>query len=185
MYDSFGNNYQATIGIDFLVKNVTVGDSTVRLQIWDTAGQERYKSLIPSYIRDSRVVVVVYDISNFESFDNVKHWVESVHAERKGARVVIVGNKTDISDADRVVPYDVGLSYANQISAPFFETSAKSGSGVAAVFSEAAKMRIAGTTKETITDPASDSDTQFKKLDPFTIAPAQETTPKSTCGGCY
>lgn len=79
MYDSFDNMYQATIGIDFLskvrvlsvdmqghadrLKTMYLEDRTVRLQLWDTAGQERFRSLIPSYIRDSSVAVVVYDIS--------------------------------------------------------------------------------------------------------------------------
>jgi Ras-related protein Rab-6A len=64
MYDSFDNTYQATIGIDFLSKTMYLEDGTVRLQLWDTAGQERFRSLIPSYIRDSSVAVVVYDVSS-------------------------------------------------------------------------------------------------------------------------
>ncbi|WAR28552.1 RAB6-like protein, partial [Mya arenaria] len=63
MYDSFDNTYQATIGIDFLSKTMYLEDRTIRLQLWDTAGQERFRSLIPSYIRDSSVAVVVYDIT--------------------------------------------------------------------------------------------------------------------------
>jgi Ras-related protein Rab-6A len=64
MYDTFDKNYQATIGIDFLSKTMYLEDRTVRLQLWDTAGQERFRSLIPSYIRDSSVAVVVYDITS-------------------------------------------------------------------------------------------------------------------------
>ena len=64
MYGSFDQNYQATIGIDFLSKTMYLEDRTVRLQIWDSAGQERFRSLIPSYIRDSSVAVVVYDITS-------------------------------------------------------------------------------------------------------------------------
>ena len=71
MYDSFDNTYQATIGIDFLSKTMYLEDRTVRLQLWDTAGQERFRSLIPSYIRDSTVAVVVYDITNANSFHQV------------------------------------------------------------------------------------------------------------------
>ena len=63
MYDSFDNTYQATIGIDFLSKTMYLEDRTVRLQLWDTAGQERFRSLIPSYIRDSTVAVVVYSMN--------------------------------------------------------------------------------------------------------------------------
>ncbi|KAG9082708.1 hypothetical protein FS749_006634 [Ceratobasidium sp. UAMH 11750] len=64
MYDTFDNTYQATIGIDFLSKTMYLDDRTVRLQLWDTAGQERFRSLIPSYIRDSSVAIVVYDITS-------------------------------------------------------------------------------------------------------------------------
>ncbi len=64
MYGAFDHNYQATIGIDFLSKTMYLDDRTVRLQIWDSAGQERFRSLIPSYIRDSSVAVVVYDITS-------------------------------------------------------------------------------------------------------------------------
>ncbi len=64
MYDTFDNAYQATIGIDFLSKTMYLEDRTVRLQLWDTAGQERFRSLIPSYIRDSSVAVVVFDITS-------------------------------------------------------------------------------------------------------------------------
>ena len=64
MYDNFDRHYQATIGIDFLSKTMYLEDRTVRLQLWDTAGQERFRSLIPSYIRDSSVAVVVYDVTD-------------------------------------------------------------------------------------------------------------------------
>uniref|UniRef100_M8AUY4 Ras-related protein RABH1B n=1 Tax=Aegilops tauschii TaxID=37682 RepID=M8AUY4_AEGTA len=68
MYDKFDATYQATIGIDFLSKTMYLEDRTVRLQLWDTAGQERFRSLIPSYIRDSSVAVIVYDMNQFEPF---------------------------------------------------------------------------------------------------------------------
>merc|ERR1712187_1081996 len=97
MYDSFDNTYQATIGIDFLSKTMYLEDRTVRLQLWDTAGQERFRSLILSYIRDSSVAVIVYDVANRLSFLNSTRWVEYVRSER-GSDVVIclVGNKTDL-----------------------------------------------------------------------------------------
>ncbi|XP_019391795.1 PREDICTED: ras-related protein Rab-41 isoform X6 [Crocodylus porosus] len=68
MYDSFDNTYQATIGIDFLSKTMYLEDRTIRLQLWDTAGQERFRSLIPSYIRDSAVAVIVFDITRISTF---------------------------------------------------------------------------------------------------------------------
>merc|ERR1711892_1326111 len=82
MYDSFDNTYQATIGIDFLSKTMYLEDRTVRLQLWDTAGQERFRSLIPSYIRDSTVAVVVYDVTNINSFQQTNKWIDDVRTER-------------------------------------------------------------------------------------------------------
>ena len=75
MYDQFDKAYQATIGIDFLSKTMYLEDRTVRLQLWDTAGQERFRSLIPSYIRDSSVAVIVYDITDRASFLNSSKWI--------------------------------------------------------------------------------------------------------------
>lgn len=99
VYDTFDNTYQATIGIDFLSKTMYLEDRTVRLQLWDTAGQERFRSLIPSYIRDSSVAVVVYDITNRQSFVNTTKWIDDVRAERgNDVIIVLVGNKTDLSD---------------------------------------------------------------------------------------
>merc|ERR1712112_389047 len=110
MYDSFDNTYQATIGIDFLSKTMYLEDRTVRLQLWDTAGQERFRSLIPSYIRDSTVAVVVYDVI-----------------------IMLVGNKTDLSDK-RQVSTDEGERKAKELNVMFIETSAKAGYNVKQLF---------------------------------------------------
>lgn len=99
MHDTFEQHYQATIGIDFVSKTMYLEDRTVRLQLWDTAGQERFRSLIPSYIRDSNVAVVVYDVTSAASFEGTAKWIEDVRAER-GEDVVIalVGNKADMAE---------------------------------------------------------------------------------------
>ncbi|KAJ3562012.1 hypothetical protein NPX13_g8728 [Xylaria arbuscula] len=157
MYDSFDNMYQATIGIDFLSKaspdryiqlsraklvrtncghrqTMYLEDRTVRLQLWDTAGQERFRSLIPSYIRDSSVAVVVYDISNAKSFQNTKKWIDDVRAERgNDVIIVLVGNKTDLNDK-REVTTQQGEDEAKKNNLMFVETSAKLGHNVKNLF---------------------------------------------------
>ena len=103
MYDTFDAHYASTIGIDFVSKSVPVDDGTVRLQLWDTAGQERFRSLIPSYIRDSHVAVVVFDITSRETFNSTSKWIADVRAQRgNDVVIVLVGNKTDLT-ADRQV----------------------------------------------------------------------------------
>ncbi|SPO03211.1 probable Ras-related protein Rab-6A [Cephalotrichum gorgonifer] len=132
MYDSFDNMYQATIGIDFLSK-------AVRLQLWDTAGQERFRSLIPSYIRDSSVAVVVYDISNGKSFQNTRKWIDDVRAERgNDVIIVLVGNKTDLNDK-REVTTQQGEEEAKKNNLMFIETSAKLGHNVKTLFKRIAQ----------------------------------------------
>eukprot|EP00013_Stygamoeba_regulata_P026723 CAMPEP_0177650288 /NCGR_PEP_ID=MMETSP0447-20121125/11862_1 /TAXON_ID=0 /ORGANISM="Stygamoeba regulata, Strain BSH-02190019" /LENGTH=240 /DNA_ID=CAMNT_0019153147 /DNA_START=135 /DNA_END=856 /DNA_ORIENTATION=+ len=138
MYDTFDGCYQATIGIDFLSKTMYLEDRTVRLQLWDTAGTERFRSLIPSYIRDSSVAVVVYDITNRASFENTDQWIEDVRAERgKDVIMMLVGNKTDLA-TKRMVPMEEGSAKAKEHGILFIETSAKAGFNVKALFRKVA-----------------------------------------------
>lgn len=130
-------------------------DRTVRLQLWDTAGQERFRSLIPSYIRDSSVAVVVYDISSTQlhprissvdppgtnhmhadakSFQNTRKWVDDVRGERgNDVIIVLVGNKTDLNDK-REVTTQQGEEEAKAHNLMFIETSAKVGHNVKNLF---------------------------------------------------
>lgn len=135
MYDNFDRHYQATIGIDFLSKTMYLEDRTVRLQLWDTAGQERFRSLIPSYIRDSSVAVVVYDVTNRASFLHTGRWVDDVRAER-GTDVVIclVGNKTDLGNDKRQISTEEGEEKAKKDGLLFMECSAKAGYNVKGLF---------------------------------------------------
>jgi len=139
MYDTFDNTYQATIGIDFLSKTMYLDDRTVRLQLWDTAGQERFRSLIPSYIRDSSVAVVVYDVTNAKTFEQTRKWVDDVRSERgNDVIIVLVGNKTDLSDK-RQVTEQQGADEAKRNGLMFVETSAKVGHNVKVLFKRIAQ----------------------------------------------
>ncbi|XP_010146288.1 PREDICTED: ras-related protein Rab-6A isoform X2 [Eurypyga helias] len=134
MYDSFDNTYQATIGIDFLSKTMYLEDRTIRLQLWDTAGQERFRSLIPSYIRDSAVAVIVFDVTNLNSFQQTSKWIDDVRTER-GSDVIImlVGNKTDLADK-RQVSVEEGERKAQELNVMYIESSAKAGYNVEQLF---------------------------------------------------
>ncbi|SCU81691.1 LAMI_0B07272g1_1 [Lachancea mirantina] len=141
MYDTFDDHYQATIGIDFLSKTMYLDDKTVRLQLWDTAGQERFRSLIPSYIRDSHVAIVVYDVTNKKSFEYIDKWVDDVKNERGEENVLlcIVGNKNDLVE-ERQVSTEEGERKAQVLKAKIFvETSTKVGYNVKNLFRKIAK----------------------------------------------
>nr|XP_045612648.1 ras-related protein Rab6 isoform X4 [Procambarus clarkii] len=174
MYDSFDNTYQATIGIDFLSKTMYLEDRTVRLQLWDTAGQERFRSLIPSYIRDSTVAVVVYDITNANSFHQTSKWIDDVRTER-GSDVIImlVGNKTDLSDK-RQVSTEEGERKAKELNVMFIETSAKAGYNVKQLF-----RRVAAAL------PGMES-TENKKVDKVVLRDSENTADigRTSDGGC-
>ena len=178
IYDTFEDVYQATIGIDFLSKPVYVDDKTIRLQLWDTAGQERFKSLIPSYVKDSSVAVICYDITNADTFNSVKTWVENARSMR-GEEVVlfIAGNKSDLAE-QRAVSEEDGEKLADELGASFFETSAKSGENVKTLFDDLAKKLIG-------TDANEQDEVQKKgiKLKDVTEDPGASENPDGTTSG--
>ncbi len=76
--DSFNLDQSPTIGIDFSIKNIQIGEQTYKLHLWDTAGQERFKSLIPAYIKDCQVAIIVYDVTSQDSFKNISNWHKTI-----------------------------------------------------------------------------------------------------------
>ncbi|KAK0188786.1 GTP binding protein [Armillaria mellea] len=191
MYDTFDNTYQATIGIDFLSKTMYLEDRTVRLQLWDTAGQERFRSLIPSYIRDSSVAIVVFDITNRQSFLSTTKWIDDVRSERgSDVIIVLVGNKADLSDkrhvpsiirilADilhmrRQVTLEEATAKATQLDILFMETSAKAGHNVKSLFKKIA-MSLPGMEKDGQTDANT-------KID--VTSPSSGEVPEASQCGC-
>ena len=114
-------------------------DRAIRLQLWDTAGQERFRTLIPSYIRDSAVTLVVYDVTSRASFEAVDRWVADVRRERGDEVLVfLVGNKSDLTER-REVTEEEGSGKAKALDAFFAETSAKTGARVKDLFNQVAE----------------------------------------------
>jgi Ras-related protein Rab-1A len=132
--DMFSDNYISTIGVDFKIRKLDLEGKSIKLQIWDTAGQERFRTITKSYYRGSNGIVVVYDITDRESFDQVQHWMSEIdaHASADVCRL-LVGNKADLNDK-RAVKTDEGESLARQFGIPFLETSAKDASHVEEMF---------------------------------------------------
>merc|ERR1711976_72691 len=113
-------------------------DRSIRLQLWDTAGQERFGSVIPSYIRNCAVAIVVYDITDLKSFKRIHKWINLVREERGDeAIIMLVGNKIDLND-DRKVSVEEGKKKANELNLSFVETSAKTGINVKHLFKKVA-----------------------------------------------
>jgi Ras-related protein Rab-6A len=141
MYDTFDSTYQATIGIDYFGKTIYTPERTVKLQFWDTAGQERFRSLIPNYIRDSKVAIICFDITSIhvfnldvKSFQATMTWAQDSRIERgSDLALVLVGNKCDL-DSDRKVSTEEAEEMARKIDANYIEVSAKSGNNIKTLF---------------------------------------------------
>jgi len=132
--DSFTSAFVSTVGIDFKVKTVFRNDKRVKLQIWDTAGQERYRTITTAYYRGAMGFILMYDITNEESFNSVQDWSTQIKTYSwDNAQVTLAGNKCDMED-DRVVSAERGKQLAEQLSFEFFETSAKDNINVKQVF---------------------------------------------------
>ncbi len=101
--DSFSSSFITTIGIDFKLKSVTVNDFKIKLQIWDTAGQERFRSINASYYRGANCILLLYDVTDHVSFDNVVNWILQIEENADpDVHRILIGNKADASDMDRV-----------------------------------------------------------------------------------
>ncbi|XP_044264856.1 ras-related protein Rab-37-like isoform X2 [Tribolium madens] len=140
-------NYISTVGIDFRNKVVTVDQTKVKLQIWDTAGQERFRSVTHAYYRDAHALLLLYDVTNKTSFDNIRAWLSEIREYAQDDVVImLLGNKADCG-SDRAVRREDGERLAREYNVAFMETSAKSGQNVELAFLAVArelKYRLSG-----------------------------------------
>merc|ERR1712093_950078 len=140
---------ESTIGAAFLTQNVSLNDYTVKFEIWDTAGQERYHSLAPMYYRGAAAAVVVYDITNADSFARAKSWVKEL--QRQGSPNIVIalaGNKCDLASKRKVEAAEA-TEYAKDNGLFFMETSAKTALNVEELFKAIAKKLPKDPYKET------------------------------------
>ena len=132
--DEFFPFQEPTIGAAFLTQTVNVDNVTIKFEIWDTAGQERYRSLAPMYYRGAGAAIVVYDITNRDSFNGAKSWVKEL--QRRGDPNVVIalaGNKCDLED-NRQISREEAEEYAVENNLLFMETSAKMALNVREIF---------------------------------------------------
>lgn len=132
--DAFTTSFITTIGIDFKIKTIELDGKRVKLQIWDTAGQERFRTITTAYYRGAMGILLVYDVTDEQSFQNIRNWIRNIeqHAADNVDKVLI-GNKCDM-DADQVVERARGQRLAEEYRIKLFETSAKANINVSAAF---------------------------------------------------
>jgi Ras-related protein Rab-8A len=132
--DQFTPSFITTIGIDFKIRTIDMDGKKIKLQIWDTAGQERFRTITTAYYRGAMGILLVYDVCDERSFNNIRTWFQNVeqHAT-EGVHKILIGNKCDWTEK-RVVSEEQGKALAQELGIPFIETSAKSNINVEEAF---------------------------------------------------
>ncbi|XP_014663713.1 PREDICTED: ras-related protein Rab-31-like isoform X2 [Priapulus caudatus] len=134
----FDKHVSPTIGASYCACKVNLGHMEVKMQVWDTAGQERFRAMAPLYYRNTNAAILVYDITSYSSFVDLKSWVEELNGNVDNPLVLcLLGNKHDLEDR-REVPTEEAFNFAASIGAVFQETSAYQNTGVEEAFYEVA-----------------------------------------------
>jgi len=132
--NTFTESFISTIGVDFKIRTLDIDGTTVKLQIWDTAGQERFRTITSSYYRGAHGIIVVYDVTNSETFGHVQPWLQAIERYAcESVHKLLVGNKSDLA-SERKVSAEDAREFADQLNLGFLETSAKDATNVEAAF---------------------------------------------------
>ncbi|CAL8090155.1 unnamed protein product [Orchesella dallaii] len=173
--DTYTDSYISTIGVDFKIRTIELDGKTIKLQIWDTAGQERFRTITSSYYRGAHGIIVVYDCTDLESFNNVKQWLEEIDRYAcENVNKLLVGNKCDLT-SKKVVNYQNAKEFADSLGIPFLETSAKNATNV-----EQAFMTMASEIKARV-GPQYSEDAQANKVK---IDQGRNIEPNKSSGCC-
>ena len=147
---TFKDDYISTVGLDYHTKLEIINNLNVSVKLWDTDGQERFKALTASFFRYAEGVVIAYDVTNSESFDNLKFWISSIKTNLFEKNIfipiIIIGNKIDLEDM-RESTKDVASAFAKENNFKYFETSAKTGEGVDEAFRDLVNQILANSDK--------------------------------------
>lgn len=138
--DKFNPSFITTIGIDFKIRTIESNGKKIKLQVWDTAGQERFRTITTAYYRGAMGIVLIYDVTDARTFENVENWFQTVtqHAN-EDAQIFLVGNKSD-DEENRQVSREQGQQLASSLNIPFLEASAKTNENVESIFYELASL---------------------------------------------
>ncbi|XP_014246087.1 ras-related protein Rab-13-like [Cimex lectularius] len=137
--ETYYDTYTSTIGIDFKQKIISVDGIPIKMQIWDTAGQERFRTLTTAYYRGAMGILLMYDVTSLESFNNLTYWLKNIEENASPDVVkVLAGNKCDV--AKRVVDTEMGQKIAENYDIPFYEVSCKQNINIETIFLKLARL---------------------------------------------
>ena len=140
--NNFSSNLMNSIGVDFKLKNIEIDSKKIKLQIWDTAGQERFKTITTSYYKGAHAILIVFDITDRDSFDHVRNWMADIDKfAKEGVLRILVGNKCDLAHS-RQVSMEEAKEIANKYGIKYIETSAKDTINIDDLFVSTAKYLL-------------------------------------------
>ena len=173
--DIWNDTFVPTIGVDFKIKTFEIDSKKIKMQIWDTAGQERFKNIISSYYRGAHGILLLYDVTDKDSFKNLSNWLIEIEKNAsKNVVKILIGNKCDLEDK-RVITYNQGKEFADTYGLKFIETSAKKNLNVNEAFQTIGKELM-----ESNTDNKINKQKENKKI---SVAKAQDLNIQKK-GGC-
>ncbi len=153
---AYTESYVATVGLDFFTKDESIDGKTIRIKIWDTAGQERYKAITKCFFQRAQGIIIVFDVTNKRSFDDLKMWIDSIKSQSKltedleNMPIILIGNKIDLPK--RVIDKETALNFAKEQNLEYYETSAKTGEGIDNAIKELVKKVMVYINKKNGTD---------------------------------
>ena len=140
--NNFSINLMNSIGVDFKLKNIEIDSKKIKLQIWDTAGQERFKTITTSYYKGAHAILIVFDITDHDSFDHIRNWMADIDKfAKEGVLRILVGNKCDLQN-ERKVSVEEAKQIANKYGIEYIETSAKDTINIDDLFISTAKYLL-------------------------------------------
>ena len=174
--DIWNDTFVPTIGVDFKIKTFDIDEKKIKMQIWDTAGQERFKNIIASYYRGAHGILLIFDVTDKDSFKNLSNWLIEIEKNAsKNVLKVLIGNKTDLEEK-RVITYNQGKEFADTYGLKFIETSAKKNLNVNEAFETLGRELMAASDDKRIT--------KTKPNKKISVAKAQDLTPEKKKGCC-
>ena len=131
--NSFESNSKPTVGVEFFSKRININGKFIKMQIWDTAGQERYRSIVSGYFKDTKGFLIVYDITNKSSFNNIDKWINEIMNSIQNPLMILIGNKSDLN-FERKVSIEEALEKAERHNCDIYEVSALDGKNIDYIF---------------------------------------------------
>ena len=174
--DIWNDTFVPTIGVDFKIKTFEIDSKKIKMQIWDTAGQERFKNIIASYYRGAHGILLLYDVTDKDSFKNLSNWLIEIEKNAsKNVLRVLIGNKCDLEEK-RVISFNQGKEFADTYGLKFIETSAKKNLNVTEAFETLGRELMAASSEKKIV--------QQKQNKKISVAKAQDLDMNKKKGGC-